>query len=83
MTGSIITEFRRQQQAVEEAALLGLHGLASGISRHSFIEARMGRSAEYILQLIQEGKHEEAQQLMATEAWGQQELEGIKEEKDG
>lgn len=76
---SDVAGFRYQQVLQEEAALLGLHGLASGTSRHAFIEARMDRSAGYILQLIQEGKHEEAQQLMATSTWGQEELKSIEE----
>lgn len=79
---SEVAEFRQQQTRQEEAALLGLHGLASGVSRHAFIEARMDRGAASILQLVQEGKHVEAQRLMATRAWGQQELEGIEEEEN-
>ena len=71
---SEVSAFRQQQAVQEEAARLGLHGLASGISRHAFIEARMQQGAEYILQLIKEGKDEEAQRLMNTRGWGQQEL---------
>ena len=83
MSTNEIAEFRQRQQALEEAALLGLNGLASGFSRHTFIEARMQRGAEYILQLLQEGKHKEAQQLMETRAWGQKDLEGIEEGESG
>ena len=77
VNNSKIAEFRRQQIMQEEAASLGLNGIAIGFSRHAFIEARMQRGAEYILQLIQEGKHEQALQLMATRSWGQEELENV------
>ena len=80
---SEITQLRQQQTMQEEAALLGLYGLASGFSRHAFIEARMQQGATYIVQLLEEGKHEEAQHLMNTRAWGQQELEGLEEGQDG
>jgi sRNA-binding protein len=39
-------------------------------ARHDFINARMQRGGERILQLIDEGKHEEAQALMNTDNWG-------------
>ncbi len=72
---SEVTHFRQQQTMQEEAAKQGLYGLAADFSRHAFIEARAEKGAEYILRLIQEGKHEEAQSLMATNTWGQRELE--------
>ena len=81
MVLSEVAQFRQQQTSREEAALLGLRGLASGVSRHDFIEARMERGAERILWLLQEGKDEEAQYLMNTRAWGQQELEELDEEE--
>ena len=71
---SEIAEFRQQQAMQEEAALLGLNGLAT-VSRHAFIEAHMQQGAAYILQLLKEGKEEEAQRLMETRTWGQEELE--------
>ena len=74
VNNSTIAEFRKQQIVQEEAALLGLNGLAAGFSRHEFIEARMQQGAEYILQLIQEGNDEQARQLMATRTWGQEGL---------
>ena len=83
MAESDIAQFRQQQGMQEKAALLGLHGLASGVSRHAFIEARMQQGATYILQLLEEGKDEEAQRLMETRAWGQEELEGIEEGERG
>ena len=79
---SEIAEFRQQQAAREEAAKQGLHGLASGIARHTFIEARMERGAAHILWLLEEGKFEEAEELMNTREWGQKELEGLDEEEE-
>lgn len=66
MASSELAEFRQQQARQEEAALLGLYGLASGVSRHAFIEARMERAAGHILPLLADGKHEEAETLMTT-----------------
>ena len=62
-----------------EAARYGLTGLAYGTSRHDFIIARMERGAERILQLITEGKHDEAVALMNTETWGVE----VEEEQEG
>ena len=72
---SEVTHFRQQQAMQEKAARQGLHGLASDFSRHAFIEARAEKGAAYILNLIHEGRHEEAQRLMATKTWGQGKLE--------
>ena len=76
---SEIAQFRQAQTEQEEAAQLGLSGFASGFSRHAFIEARMERAAEHILQLLADGKHEEAEALMATHTLGDPELEGLEE----
>lgn len=80
---SEIAQFRQQQTAQEEAALLGLYGPASGFSRHAFIEARMERAAGHILQLLADGKREEAEALMATRTLGDSGLEGLEEEESG
>jgi hypothetical protein len=72
MAQSEVVQFRQQQALQEQAAQQGLYGLAV-VSRHDFIEARMERGAERLLQLIKEGKHEEVKLLMETEAWA---LEG-------
>ncbi len=80
---STIAQFRQQQVVQEEAALLGLHGLASGVARHAFIEARMERAAGHILQLLADGKREEAEALMATSTLGDPGLEGLEEEERG
>ena len=66
---SEVARLRQQIQTEYEAAQRGLAGLASGVARHDFIEARMERGAEYLLQLIEEGKHEEVVSLMETPAW--------------
>ena len=83
ISSSELAEFRQQQARQEEAALLGLQGLASGVSRHAFIEARMERAAGHILQLLADGKHEEAEILMTTSTLGDPGLEGLEEEERG
>ncbi len=76
---SEIARFRERQALEEKSARLALTGYAI-TSRHDFIIARAQRGAERILQLIDEGKHTEAQALMNTENWGVQDMDaGIKE----
>ncbi len=70
---SEIARFREQQALEEEAARLALSGYAI-TARHDFINARMQRGGERILQLIAEGKHDEAQVLMNRENWGVEEV---------
>ena len=67
--GSDIARLRRRIALEEEAARLGLTGLAI-VASHEIITARMERGAERILQLIEEGKQAEAVALMNTETWG-------------
>ncbi|HEU0001988.1 MAG TPA: hypothetical protein VFQ36_13895 [Ktedonobacteraceae bacterium] len=69
---SEVARFREQQALEEEAARLALSGYAIS-ARHDFINARMQRGGERILQLIEQGKHEEAQVLMNSENWGVEE----------
>jgi hypothetical protein len=69
---SEIARFREQQALEEEAARRGFSGYAI-TARHDFITARMQRGGERILQLIEEGKHEEARVLMNSENWGVEE----------
>ncbi len=69
---SEVTLFRAQQALHEDAARLGLSGLAI-TSRHELINARATRGAERILQLIEQGKYAEAQALMNTPNWGVEE----------
>jgi hypothetical protein len=59
----------QQIELEEEAAQRGLYGFAV-VASHEIITARMERGAERILQLITEGKHDEAVALMNTESWG-------------
>ncbi len=66
---SEVARFREQQALEEEAARLALSGYAI-TARHDFINARMQRGGERILQLIEEGKHEEALVLMNSDHWG-------------
>lgn len=70
---SEVVRFREQQALEEEAARLSLSGLAI-TARHDFITARMQRGGERILQLIAQGKHEEAHVLMNSENWGEEEV---------
>ena len=39
-------------------------------ARHDFINARMQRQGEYLLRLIDAGRHKEAQALMNADDWG-------------
>jgi hypothetical protein len=66
---SEIARFREQQALEEEAARLSLSGFAT-TARHDIITAKMQQGGERILQLIAEGKHDEAQVLMNSENWG-------------
>ncbi|MBV9689913.1 MAG: hypothetical protein JO202_09400 [Ktedonobacteraceae bacterium] len=66
---SEIARFRQQQALEEEAARLGLYGLAAGGARHDFIIARMEQGAERMLRLIEAGRHQEAQALVESGAW--------------
>ncbi len=66
---SEIARFREQQALEEESLRMAFSGFAI-TARHDFINARMQRGGEHILQLIAEGRHEEAQALMNTDNWG-------------
>ena len=66
---SEVARAMRQIDLELEAAERGLHGYAI-TSRHDFINARMQRQGEYLLRLIDQGKHEEAQILMNRDDWG-------------
>jgi hypothetical protein len=65
---SDIARFREQQALCEQAAMLGLSGYAE-VSRHEVIEKRQNQGAPYLLQMITEGKHEEAFALMESDDW--------------
>lgn len=66
---SEVARAMRQIDLELEAAERLEHGYAI-TARHDFINARMQRQGEYLLRLIEEGKHEEAQSLMNTDGWG-------------
>jgi hypothetical protein len=74
---SAVARFREQQALEEEAARLALSGYTV-TARHDFITARMQRGGERILQLIEEGKHDEAQALMNSANWGVEEEAEVK-----
>jgi hypothetical protein len=91
---SEVARFRERQALEEEALRLAFSGLAI-TARHDAINARMQRGGERILQLIDEGKHDEAQKLMNADNWeiqGREKdeesthngiTEGIQEDKTG
>lgn len=66
---SEVARAMRQIDLEMEAAEHLEHGFAI-TARHDFINARMQRQGEHILQLIDEGRHEEVQALMNTDDWG-------------
>lgn len=67
---SEIARFREQQALEEQSAYLGLYGLAA-VASHDAIIARMEIGGQRILQLLAEGKEDEAHALMNTEWWGE------------
>ncbi|HLI89506.1 MAG TPA: hypothetical protein VKV37_12510 [Ktedonobacteraceae bacterium] len=68
MSKSEVAAFKEKQALREEAARQGLYGLAV-VASHEAITARMEIGAQRILTLFQEGKQEEAVELMSTDAW--------------
>ena len=66
---SEVARFREQQALEEQAAHLGLTGVAI-TARHDFIVARAQLGAERILRLLAEGKEAEALRLMNEPDWG-------------
>ncbi|HZO71267.1 MAG TPA: hypothetical protein VFB60_03630 [Ktedonobacteraceae bacterium] len=72
MAESEIARFREQQALQEQAAYQGLYGVAA-VARHAIITARMERSAQYLLKLLEEGKHGEVIRLMEMPTWGLEE----------
>ena len=71
MAESIVAKFREQQALQEQAAHLGMYGLATGYARHDLIEKRAAQGAAHILQLLAEGKQEEAFALWNNPTWGE------------
>src|SRR5260370_38594431 len=70
--GSAIARLRRRIALEEEAARLGLTGLAI-VASHEIITARMERGAERIPQLIEEGKPTEELRVRESETRGTEE----------
>ena len=75
---SEVARAMRQIDLELEAADRALHGYAI-TARHDFINARMQRSGEYLLQLIDQGRHEEAQALMNRDDWGADQEQRVKQ----
>ncbi len=67
-TLSEVAHFRQQQGLHEQAAQQGLSGVAV-IATHASITARMEQGAKRILDLIHEGRHQEAHTLLFAENW--------------
>lgn len=70
---SEVAEMRRRIDLENEAGRLALYGYAE-VSRHDRIIASMERGAERILRLEQQGRHEEAQAMMNSEYWKDEEV---------
>ena len=77
---SEIGRLREQWALDEQAAGWARLGLAV-LAPHNAINARMERGSRRILQLIDEGKHVEAQELMNTEWWEDDQQNGQKKKK--
>jgi hypothetical protein len=69
---SEVARLMRRIELEEEAARRGLFGVAI-VAKHELISARMTRGAERILRLVEQGKDEEAQALLNTEYWREDE----------
>lgn len=63
MTTSEVAHFKHQQALQETAAQLGLSGLAA-VTRHAVITARLEQEAERLIQLMQDGQIEQAEQII-------------------
>ena len=73
MSNSDVSRIRQQIQAEYEAAQQGLHGLASGTSRHDFINARMENLGRLHEQLSASIGPDDAIALIAQTIWTPQE----------
>ena len=63
---SEVAQFRQRQMLEEQAARLGLEGLAV-VASHASITARMERMGRYIQQLTEQGKHEEVRAILLND----------------
>ncbi len=66
---SEVAHFREQQALEEQASRLGLYGPAI-VANHNSITARLQQGAARILNLMHEGKVQEAIQVMDQPNWG-------------
>jgi hypothetical protein len=82
MSQSEIARFRQQQVAEEEAARLGLSGLAA-VASHESIMARMEQDGEYLLQLFKQGRDEEAYALWQGGILGGSSVSGTSTSNNG
>ena len=64
MTKSEVAQFREQQALHEQSAYWGMYGPAI-VANHASITARLQRGASRILDLMQQGKEQEAVAMMA------------------
>ncbi len=78
---SEVTQFREQQALHERAAQQGLYGLAV-VANHNSITARLHRGAARILNLMHEGKVQEAIRVMDQPDWGADMQETLPEMQD-
>ena len=69
---SEVAQLMKRIELEEEAARQGLSGVAI-VARHELISVRMTRGAERILRLVEQGRDEEAQALLNTEYWREDE----------
>ncbi|MBV9688885.1 MAG: hypothetical protein JO202_04155 [Ktedonobacteraceae bacterium] len=69
---SEIARFREQQALEDQAAWLGLHGLAWGTARHDSILKHVRQGTERILRLLDQDKYQDVQRLMTTDPWGRE-----------
>ena len=70
----------RQIDLERGAAERALHGFAI-TARHDFINARVQCQGEYLLRLIDEGRHQEALALMNTDDWGAERQQQTKHQR--
>ena len=74
MATSQVAQFRASQSFQEQSSRMGQQGYAL-TTRHDVIVARAQQGADRILQLLEEGKQEQAHALWNTPTWGIEENE--------
>ena len=66
---SEVAQIRQRILQEYESAQRGLSGLASGVSRHDFITARMEHLAELHAELVKQVGEKEAVSIVANTIW--------------